>query len=143
MVPLFQVSKPKPWIHLSYSPFVPHGLPILIRLVLITLQYFVRSTNCEYPHCAISSPLLLTVSPLVQIAFSETYPDTLSQSSCGNARDEVSHPYKTTAKSHFCYFNLPILNYHKRKPKVLNQMGDGFFQISSTFNFFMRDTLIW
>jgi hypothetical protein len=55
--------------------------------------------NCEAPHWATSSILLLLYPALVQVFFLTTlFSNTLSLCSSLNVRDQVSHPYKITGR---------------------------------------------
>jgi hypothetical protein len=45
---------------------------------------------------------------------------TLSLFSSLNAKDQVSHPYKTTGKMNFVYLNLPVFRQQVGRQKILN-----------------------
>ena len=89
-----QVSPPKPCMHLFFSPYGLHVLPVSFFLVLLLEQYLVRSTNHEGPRCAISFPPFTSSLLGPDIYRSPLLPDTFSLHSSVSARHQVSHPYK-------------------------------------------------
>jgi hypothetical protein len=82
----------------SSPPFVLHDPPSHPpRLYYSNYTYLAKSTNHEAPHYAIFS-ILPSPHPSPNILLSTLSSNTLSLCSSLNVRDQVSHPYRTTAK---------------------------------------------
>jgi hypothetical protein len=83
----------------------------------------VKSTNYGAPHHAIFFTLL-SVRNLIgpNILLSTKFSKTLNLCSSLNVRDQVWHPYQTTGKTSFVYFNLNLL-VSRRRNKNSEQRG--------------------
>ena len=109
MVSFLQVSPPKSYMHLSFPPMhatCPAHLTILdliTRTILGEEYRSLRSSSCGVLHSPVTSSL---VGP--HIYLSTLFSNTLSLRSSLNVSDQVSHPYKTTAKTIVLYILIFI-----------------------------------
>ena len=90
-----QISSPKPCIHLCCLPYVLHTPPIPFFSILSQTKEYrsLSSLLCSFLHSPVPSSLL---GP--NILLSTVFSNTLNLCSSLSVNDQVSHPYKTTAK---------------------------------------------
>ena len=112
-----QVSPPKPCMHVSFPPYIPHAPPILLFLIfhLSNIWWAVRIIKLLLKH---SSPFpFYLVLPRLLILLSSLFSNTLSLCSCLSASDQVSHPYRTRGKN-ICYGHI---NFNLIKTTIQNK----------------------
>jgi hypothetical protein len=72
----------------------------------ILLDYLLKNTGCEVHHYAVFSIIHLHSLLGPNILLNSLFSKTLSLCSSLKVIDQVSHPYSTTGKISFVYFNL-------------------------------------
>jgi len=123
-----QVSPPKLCIQLSSSPYVPYA-PRISFFSISGVKSGISSYN--FLHSPVI-PYLLGPNILLSTIFSNTH----SLRSSLNVRDQVSHPYKRTAKLYFC-INIYIFLDSKLEDKrsCTKKKKQAFPRLQSALNF--------
>ena len=123
-----KVSQPKPFMHLSCLPYLPHDpahfilLDVITRIIIAELCRPLSSSIFTLLHSPVTASLLSRNNFL-----STLFSNTLALCFSLNVRDQVSCPYKTTNKIILLYIliRLPTQNknWHTSYNKRLRRLG--------------------